>query len=55
MLVLLVLLATAPALAILPFDPASVRLAGVSLFWWYSGLVAPCVAVVVAAFALRSS
>lgn len=55
MLVLLVLLAAAPALAVLPFDPASVRMAGVSLFWWYSAVAAPCAAVVVTAVALRSS
>jgi hypothetical protein len=53
--VLLVLLAVAPALALLPFDPASVRLAGVSVFWWYSAVGAPCLAIVVAALALLRS
>lgn len=46
------LLAAAPGLAFLPFDPASVRVAGISLLWWYSAVGAPCVASVVAAVAL---
>jgi membrane protein implicated in regulation of membrane protease activity len=40
-LVLVALLAVFPALALLPLDAASVRVAGVSLLWWYGGVVAP--------------
>jgi hypothetical protein len=41
---LLVLLAIAPLLALAPFAPGAVRLAGVSLLWWYTGLIAPLAA-----------
>jgi hypothetical protein len=39
--VLLALLALVPLLAIVPSAPGAVRIAGVSLLWWYAGLVAP--------------
>ena len=45
---LLVLLAIAPLLALAPFAPGAVRLAGVSLLWWYAGLVAPLAATIIA-------
>ena len=47
-LVLLVLLAGAPLLALAPAAPGAVRLAGVSLLWWYVGLVAPLLATGIA-------
>jgi hypothetical protein len=46
--VLLVLLAGAPLLALAPAAPGAVRLAGVSLLWWYVGLVAPLLATGIA-------
>ena len=45
--VLLVLLAGAPLLALAPAAPGAVRVAGVSLLWWYTGLVAPLLATVI--------
>jgi hypothetical protein len=39
--VVLALLALVPLLAIVPSAPGAVRVAGVSLLWWYAGLVAP--------------
>ncbi len=48
--VLLVLLAGFPILAALPNDAGAVRVAGLSLLWWYGGLVAPVAAVVTLAF-----
>lgn len=42
---LLLLLAGFPAAAALPNDAASVRVAGMSLLWWYGGVVAPVLAV----------
>ena len=47
-LVLLALLAGAPLLALAPAAPGAVRLAGVSLLWWYAGLVAPLLATGIA-------
>ncbi len=44
---LLVLLAIAPLLALAPFAPGAVRLAGVSLLWWYTGLIAPLAATLI--------
>jgi len=48
-LVLLALLVVSPLVALLPYDTGSIRLLGVSLEWWYCGVVAPLVAVLVAA------
>jgi uncharacterized BrkB/YihY/UPF0761 family membrane protein len=45
---LLVLLAGAPLLALAPAAPGAVRLAGVSLLWWYVGAVAPLLATTIA-------
>ena len=45
--VLLVLLAGAPLLALAPAAPGAVRVAGVSLLWWYTGLVAPLLATAI--------
>ena len=44
---LLVLLAIAPLLALAPFAPGAVRLAGISLLWWYTGLIAPLTATLI--------
>jgi hypothetical protein len=49
---LLVLLAGAPLLALAPAAPGAVRVAGVSLLWWYAGLVAPLLATAVTIVAL---
>ena len=48
-LVLLALLAAAPLVALLPYDTGSIRLLGLSLEWWYCGVVAPVLAVLIAA------
>jgi hypothetical protein len=42
-LALLILLAGGPILVSLPLNAAAVRLAGVSLLWWYSCAAAPLV------------
>jgi len=49
---LLVLLVGAPMLALAPAAPGAVRVAGVSLLWWYAGLVAPLLATVLAIIVL---
>jgi hypothetical protein len=51
---LLLLLAGFVALAWIPDDQASVRVAGMSLLWWYGGLIAPTLAVVLAVLTARS-
>ena len=45
--VILVLLAGGAVLAILPSDVGAVRVAGLSLLWWYAAVVAPVIAVLV--------
>ena len=45
---LLVLLAVAPLLALAPAAPGAVRIAGVSLLWWYTALAAPLAATTLA-------
>jgi hypothetical protein len=49
---LLVLLVLALLLALAPATPGAVRLAGVSVLWWYTGLAAPVGATVLAALLL---
>jgi hypothetical protein len=49
---LLVLLVGAPLLALAPAAPGAVRVAGVSLLWWYTGLVAPLLATAIAVVVL---
>lgn len=44
---LLALLAIAPVLALAPAAPGAVRIAGVSVLWWYSALLAPVVATTI--------
>jgi hypothetical protein len=51
--VLLSLLAGFLVLAALPNDAANVRLAGLSLIWWYGGLLAPAAAVLAAGVGAR--
>src|SRR5258705_4650136 len=48
-LVLLALLAASPIVALLPYDTGSIRLFGLSLEWWYCGVVAPVLAMLIAA------
>jgi hypothetical protein len=48
-LLLLLLLAVVPLLALLPNQVGAVRLAGLSLAWWYGGVIAPALAVTIAA------
>ena len=45
---LLVLLVGAPLLALAPAAPGAVRVAGVSLLWWYAGVVGPLLATSIA-------
>lgn len=44
-LALLALLAAAPLVALLPFDVGAIRFHGLSLEWWFCGVVAPILAV----------
>lgn len=41
---LLVLLAGFPLLALLPSEPGSIRVAGLSLLWWYGAVGVPILA-----------
>jgi hypothetical protein len=52
---LLALVAAPPVVALLPYDVGAVRLAGLSLEWWYAGAVAPILAVVIAAISTPPS
>jgi len=45
--VILVLLAGGAVLAVLPSGVGAVRVAGLSLLWWYAAVVAPVIAVLV--------
>ena len=47
-LLLFLLLVSGPLVALLPGDIGAIRLAGVSLLWWYEGVVVPGAAVIVA-------
>jgi hypothetical protein len=49
---LLVLLVGALLLALAPAAPGAVRVAGVSLLWWYVAAVAPLLATAIAVVAL---
>ena len=49
--ILVFLLAAFPLLAMLPNDVAGIRVAGLSILWWYGGVVAPLAAAAVAALA----
>lgn len=52
---LLLILAGLPALFLAPLDAGAVRIAGVSLAWWYGGLLAPLLAFVLTLACLRAS
>jgi hypothetical protein len=45
---LLLLLAGFPIIAALPSDAGMIRVAGVSVLWWYGAFVAPALAWLVA-------
>lgn len=55
MVALTLLLLPLLLLAILPVAPGAVRVAGVSVAWWYAGLVAPALATLVATAVLVRS
>lgn len=55
MVALTLLLLPLLLLAILPGAPGAVRVAGVSVAWWYAGLVAPALATLVATAVLVRS
>ncbi len=44
LVLLLLLLVAAPLIAVLPDELAATRLAGLSILWWYAGVVAPLLA-----------
>ena len=47
-LLLFLLLVSGPLVALVPGDVGAIRLGGVSLLWWYEGVVVPGAAVIVA-------
>jgi hypothetical protein len=47
--VLVLLLAVPPLAAALPGSPASVRVAGITLLWWYVACAGPLAAIIVVA------
>ena len=47
-LLLLLVLIAYPAIAGLPHQIATIRLAGLSILWWYGGVVAPALAALIA-------
>ena len=47
-LLLFVVLAAFPGIAALPHHVAIVRVAGLSILWWYGGVVAPVLAGLIA-------
>ena len=51
MVVLIVLLSVTPVVTVLPGSPGSVRVAGVTLLWWYAALIGPLIAAVTAVLA----
>jgi hypothetical protein len=52
---LVFLLAAFPLLAMLPNDVAGIRVAGVSILWWYGGVLAPLAAAATATLAGQRS
>ncbi|HET8576301.1 MAG TPA: hypothetical protein VFO18_04335 [Methylomirabilota bacterium] len=54
-LVLVLLLAGFPLIAALPYQIGAIRLAGLSLLWWYGGVAAPLAAWLVAVVCLSGS
>lgn len=55
MLGLVLILIGLPALFLAPLDLGAVRIAGVSLAWWYGGVLAPLLAFVLTLAALGAS
>jgi hypothetical protein len=55
MVALTLLLVPLLLLTLVPGAPGAVRVAGVSLAWWYAGIVAPALAVIVATTLLLRS
>jgi hypothetical protein len=51
---LLLLVAVAIVLPVMPGTPGTLRAAGVSLLWWYSAVAAPVLATLISLGALRS-
>jgi hypothetical protein len=51
--VLAALVAALPALWLVPASPGAIRVGGISIEWWYGGLLAPVAGWVVAVWALR--
>jgi ABC-type Co2+ transport system permease subunit len=51
---LVFLVALAIALPVVPGTPGTLRLGGVSLFWWYGAVAAPLLATLIALGTLRS-
>jgi hypothetical protein len=49
--ILIVLLSVTPVVTVLPGSPGSVRVAGVTLLWWYAALIGPLIAGVTAVLA----
>jgi hypothetical protein len=47
-LLLLVVLAMFPIIAALPHQIGAIRLAGISLLWWFGGVIAPMLAAAIA-------
>lgn len=45
---LLLVLVAFPVISVLPHQVAAIRLAGLSLLWWYGGLIAPVLAGLIA-------
>ena len=52
-IVVAVLVAALPALWLAPASPGAVRVGGVSVEWWYGGLLAPVAGWAIAAWVLR--
>jgi hypothetical protein len=50
--VLALLLVVAPVVSLLPGAPGVVRVDGITLLWWYAGLVGPALAATASVVAL---
>lgn len=52
---LVLVLAGLPVLFLAPLEVGAIRIGGVSLAWWYGGVVAPVLAFVLSLASLRAS
>jgi hypothetical protein len=52
-IVLVAVLLLPPLLTLLPGAPAAVRVGGIPVLWWYTGVVAPLLATILAVLVLR--